>query len=84
MLSQILYQYAEQIKRLLRATQICVGLMCIHQCPHELPFIQLVIYHFILINQQARVSMQNSLLYYIMTTVKALVISTYIARKRTS
>ena len=37
--------------------------------------------HFIFIDQQHRLLMQNSLLDFIMTIVKALVISTYIARK---
>ena len=58
-------------------TQHCVGLMWIHRCPHELPFLQVVVYHFILLDQKARALMQNSLLYFIMTIVKALVISTF-------
>ena len=38
--------------------------MYIHQCPHELPFIHVVVNHFIAIDQQPRVSILISLLYY--------------------
>ena len=61
-----------------RPTQHSLGLMCIHQCPHELPFIQVVVNHLIVMDQQPPVQCRIRCCI-IMTIVKALVISTFIA-----
>ena len=64
MLLQILYQYPKQIDLLLPSNIALCWVMYMHHCPHQLPFMQVVVNHFIVIDQQPRLSTQNSLLYY--------------------